>query len=272
MRSLARRLSPITLAVLLVASLVPTAFAADTAEPSAPAIAGAEQTALKLTNQRRASRGLVSLRWDPRLAELARARATYMAETGVFSHTQAGGGNVFDMIEASNIKWYGAGEIIAWNTAGPLDASVAMAVQGWMTSPGHKAILVSKGYNYVGFGMAVSPSSGRRYLVGVYLEGPDRTPSTAKITGWSKVVLDRDHARVTIRWSGRDVRLQVLTAGLRYFQVQRRAAGHAWRDFGTTRSTSVTVRWSRGHTYEVRVRSRDRAGNWSAWQTRTITP
>jgi hypothetical protein len=140
-----------------------------------------------------------------------------------------------------------------------------------MGSPSHRAIVLSDDYNYVGFGVAVA-SNGTRYWAGVYLRGPDRTGSWARIGTWSKVNLDSKYARVTVRWSGGDTRLQVLTSGLRYFQAQRRRDGGAWYDYGTTTAGHLTARWMRGHTYELRLRSRDRRGNWSGWVTRTIVP
>ena len=269
MRSLARRLSPLALAFILVAGLAPAALAADTADESSAAVAASEKSVLTLTNRRRTDAGLVALRWDTRLAELARERAAYMARTGEFSHTQANGTDVFDMVVSAGIKWYAAGEIIAWNTAAALDYSAAFAVQGWMGSPTHKSIVMSKGYNYVGFGLAIS-NSGKRYWAGVYLKGPDRTGAWAKVVGVSKVNLDRRYVRVTIRWAGGDPRLQVLTSGFRYYQVQRRRNGSAWADWGTTTRTSMARRWIRNSTYEFRVRSRDRAGNWGSWVVRTI--
>jgi uncharacterized protein YkwD len=272
MRSPARRLGPLLLALALVGGLVPSAVAADTADLSETALHSAERRAALLTNKRRTDRGLVQLRWDDRLSALARDRAEYMARTGEFSHTQADGTNVFDMIEDSSIRWYGAGEILAWNTAAALEYSAEFAVQGWMASPGHRAIVLSAGYNYVGFGLAISPTTGKRYWAGVYLKGPDRTGSYARIRTWSKSYVDRRYARVTLRWSGADTRLQVLTSGLRYFQVQRRRDGGYWYDYGTTTATSLRTRWLRGHRYELRVRSRDRAGNWSAWVTKVYQP
>src|SRR5690242_17308693 len=141
-----RRLGPFALALVLVVGLAPSVGAADIATDQATMTA-AEHHALDLTNQRRVSRGLVSLRLDSRLTALARARAQYMADTGEFSHVQSNGTSVFDMIEAADISWYAAGEIIAWNTAGPLDYSAEFAVQGWMGSPSHKAIVLSDDYN-----------------------------------------------------------------------------------------------------------------------------
>ena len=268
MRSPARRLSPLALAFLLVVGLAPATFAADAA-PSGAEISAAEKSVLTLTNRRRAAAGLVSLRWDSRLAELAGDRAAYMARSGNFSHTQSNGTDVFDMIQAADITWYAAGEIIAWNTAAALDYSAAFAVQGWMGSPSHKAIVLSKGYNYVGFGLAIS-DSGKRYWAGVYLKGPDRTGGWSKIVDTAKRNLNSTDVRVSIKWAGGDRRLQVLTSGFRYYQVQARRNGGTWRSYPLTTSTSMTKTWRRHNTIDVRVRARDRAGNWGAWATTRI--
>lgn len=271
MRSAIRRLTPLALAAALVVALVPAAAASEL-DTSSTAIAAAEKDVLTLTNRKRVERGLVPLRWDSRMAELARERADYMARTGRFAHTEADGDDVFDMIMANDIDWYGAGEIIAWNTAGPLDYSAAFAVQGWMGSPGHKAIVLSTNYNYVGFGLAIDPDSGKRYWAGVYLKGPDRTGAYSKIKTVSKSRYDARRTKVTITWGGADTKLQVLTSGLRYFQLQRRKNGGDWYTYDITTRTSLTRIWTRGATYEFRVRARDRAGNWGSWKSIIIKP
>ena len=268
MRSPIRRFSPLALAFLLVVGLAPATSAADSA-PSGAQISAAEMSVLTLTNRRRAAAGLVSLRWDSRLADLAGDRAAYMARTGNFSHTQSNGTDVFDLIQAAGITWYGAGEIIAWNSAAALDYSAAFAVQGWMGSPSHKAIVMSKGYNYVGFGLAIS-ASGKRYWAGVYMKGPDRTGAWSKIVGTAKRNLSSTDVRVWVKWAGNDTRLQVLTSGFRYFQGQRRRNGGTWSSYPVTTSISMTRTWRRNNTYDVRVRSRDKAGNWGAWRMVTI--
>lgn len=271
MRSPVRRPALIGLAMALAFGLLPLATVAAGSIP-ATTISAAERSVLDLTNQRRTAAGLVTLRLDPRLATLARDRAEYMAATDSFSHTQADGTNVFDLMNDANIVWYGAGEIIAWNTAAALDYSASFAVRAWMDSPGHKAIIMSSGYNYVGFGLAISPTTGKRYWAGVYMKGPDRTGAWVKIASASSSVVDAKSARITVKWSGNDTRLQVLTSGLRYYQVQKRTDGGAWTDYGTQTATTFARTWARGHTYDVRVRARDKAGNWGAWYARTLKP
>ena len=270
MRSHLRHVGPLALIAMLLAGLVPAATASDL-DTSSAAMRAAEYDALRLTNARRTARGLVKLRLDARLTELARDRARYMAQTGRFSHTQANGTDVFDMIQSSGIRWYAAGEIIAWNTAEPLDDSAAFSVEGWMGSPSHRAIVLSDDYNYVGFGLAIA-ADGTRYWAGVYLRGPDRTGGWTRTGGFSKTNLSSIWARGTVYWSGGDIRLQVLTAGHRYFQVQWRVAGGSWHDQGTTTARQLTKWWRRGWRYEVRVRERDRNGNWGAWATKTLAP
>jgi uncharacterized protein YkwD len=268
MRSPVSRFSPLALAFFLVVSLAPATLASDAA-PTNAEISAAEKSVLTLTNRRRLAADLVSLRWDSRLAELARDRAEYMARTGNFSHTQSNGTDVFDMIQAADITWYAAGEIIAWNTAASLDYSAAFAVQGWMGSPSHKAIVMSKGYNYVGFGLGIS-DSGKRYWAGVYMKGPDRTGAWSKIVGTATRNLSSTDVRVWVKWAGNDTLLQVLTSGFRYYQVQARRNGGTWTSYPVTTRISMTRYWRRNNTYDVRVRARDNAYNWGAWRTVTI--
>lgn len=285
-RRLFRRLGPLALAATLLVSLAPVVSATEGIDTSGPAMAAAEQGALTLTNDQRAQRGLAALPWDARMADLARQRAAYMAATGEFSHTHANGTSVFDMITSSGITWFGAGEIIAWNNAEALDYSVAFAVQGWMGSPPHTAIVLSTEFSRVGFGMAISPTTGKRYWAGVYLKGPATTATTpgatapttdvtpaattasARIRLVSKTRLDARRVRVMLRWTGSNDR-QAASEGQRIFQVQKRRDGGAWNTFDTT-ATSMTRIWRRGHVFQVRVRSRADGGTWSAWSTLKI--
>ena len=265
--ALRRRFAPLLLAGLF---LVPSA-APVSATTTVSAASTAESAALTYANNERTAHGLVALRLDPRVQAIAEGRAQVMAQTDQLSHDQADGNNVFDLLSAAGITWYGAGEIIAWNTTSNLAASAKQAVAQWMGSSPHRAILLSKDYDYVAFGVSVSPTSGKRYWAGVYIKGPDRTGAWTHLYAPTKHILSSTRSRVSFHWTGADTRLQVLTSGLRYFEVQRRFAGGTWVSYGHTTATSLSTSWARGHTYEFRVRAVDRAGNWGSWKTVSVT-
>jgi hypothetical protein len=230
-------------------------------------LAGGELRMVALLNQDRASAGLVPYRVDGRISAIARARANDMATKDYFSHTQPDGRKVFDLITAAGITWYAAGEILAWNTWQPYDASAAAANEGWLGSPSHRGVIMSTGYNYVGVG-AAQAANGRVYWVAVAFKGPDRTGAVAEMRRLARTTGSAVNGGLPVRvqWAGRDVRLQVLTAGLRNYHVQRRIDGGPWRTvwFATT-TTSVVRYHQRGHRYEYRVRGRDNRGNVGSW-------
>ncbi len=259
--------TPFLLAALL---LLPAAapVAATTVDPS---ISAAESAALTYANKERTARGLVPLRLDSRVQAVAHARAETMASADVLSHDQADGNDAFDLLTAAGVKRYGAGEIIAYNTTSTLTTSAKGAITQWMNSSGHRAILLSGNYNYVGFGMAVSSKSGKRYWAGVFIKGPDLSGAWTKLSSPTKQIVDASRTRVSFRWSGADTQLQVLTAGLRYYVAERRIAGGEWASYGTMTATSLTTSWARGHTYEFRVRAVDKVGNWGGWKAVTVT-
>ena len=265
MPALLRRIAPVALAVLLI---VPAAVpvAASTVDTS---VTSAEAAALTYANHERTIRGLVPLRLDSRVAAIAHGRAETMAGADQLSHDQADGNNVFDILSANDVTWYGAGEIIAWNSTSNLTSSAKGAVSQWIHSAGHKAILLSANYNYVAFGVAVSPS-GKRYWAGVYIKGPDRSGAWTALSAPVKQILSSTRTKVVFRWTGSDTPLQVLTSGLRYYQAERRVAGGVWKSYGVTTATSLSTSWSRGYTYEFRVRAVDKVGNWGSWKTVTV--
>jgi hypothetical protein len=83
----------------------------------------------------------------------------------------------------------------------------------------------------------------------------------------TSTIIDRYTARIRVAWTGGDYRVAgATTSGIRYYEVHRRLAGGSWVSLGTTTSTAKSFTGSRRHTYDIRVRSRDRAGNWSAWR------
>jgi len=87
------------------------------------------------------------------------------------------------------------------------------------------------------------------------------------MTSVSKSSVDSGRVKVTVRWTGADTKLQVLTSGFRTYQVQKSVDGGAWYDYGTRTTPSLSRTWARGHTVVVRVRARDGAGNWGSWKS-----
>jgi len=264
-----RRLSASLFAGLLLVSLAGPAAAALPAF-DLTTLVQAEANLGSLVNAERTGQGLVDLQLDPDVVAIARQRAETMAATDLLSHKNPDGSNVFDAIAAAGIPWFGAGEVLVWNSYAAEADSTAQAVAAWLGSPPHRSILLSADFNYVGFGAAVSPISGNRYYAGVLLKRTDRTAAWAKAGTTSQHVLDATRTQVTVRWTGGDPRLQVLTAGLRDYEVQRRVVGGAWRSLGFRAGTSVTETLPRARTYEYRIRARDRAGNRGLWSLLTV--
>ena len=251
-------------------------LAATAASLSGPMIArastqdAAEHELLGLINDARAARGLIAVRPDSRLTAIARARSADMARYHYFGHRQPDGRTVFDILDASPITWYGAGEVLAWDTGYPsIDASAAAARDGWLASASHREVILSRDYNYVGFGYVLDGSTGKRLWTGVFMRGPDRTGGWVRLQPTLELsaagTLNR---RYRIDWTGGDIPLSALTAGLDRYQLQLRADDTSWHWWTT--GTTVTYRdlvvW-RGHWYDVRVRACDRRGNCGAWRS-----
>ena len=267
-----RRLASLFLAGVVAAAIVaPGAATATDPTPDAATLSASEAAMVVALNQDRTSHGLLPVRVDVRLMAIARARSNDMVANHYFGHVQPDGRNVFDIINAAHITWYGAGEIIAWNNYS-MDVTVSAANHQWLGSPGHYAILMSSDYNYVGVGLAFDPATGQKFWTADYLKGPDRTAARASVST-PTVAAGTTSAtrRVHLAWTGYDPRLQVLTSGLRAYGLQRSVDGGIWTTiyFATTLK-SATLNLALGHLYQFRVVARDRAGNHGTWVIRTV--
>ena len=224
----------------------------------------AETEVLHQINAYRASLGLVSLRLDTRIRSISRYRSMDMVEHDYFGHVNSDGRMAWDIVDDAGIAWYRVGEIIASDDWPTLRDSAAAAIRNWKASPTHDAIMKSPEYNYVGVGLATT-GDGWRYWTAVFLRGPDRTPAVGRM-GSTTLTGSGSTLIATIRWSGSDPRLQVLTAGLASHDVSWRVNGGSWTTLASrTTATSLKRSLTSGNRYDIRIRSRDRAGNLGAW-------
>jgi uncharacterized protein YkwD len=119
-----------------------------------------EQT-LALVNQERVKRGYPILKLDPRLTEAARKHSQEMACRNYFSHQSLDGSNPFERMAAEYYPMeYAAENLYAGNQ---IYNTPAMAFDGWMNSPGHRAAMLNPIFDEVGVGYYYNP---RTYLGG----------------------------------------------------------------------------------------------------------
>ncbi len=111
------------------------------------------------------------LRWNDRLAAVARAHSLDMLNQGYFAHQDPQGGSVATRVEAAGMEWQAVGENIALYT------SVARAEAAFMNEPrfskNHRANILSSNFTDVGIGIAQAPD-GRLYITQDFFTGPSR--------------------------------------------------------------------------------------------------
>lgn len=125
-------------------------------------------------NNEREQNGFDRLRWNDRVAEVARRHSLDMAEKDYFDHVDgfgydvdgrmriAGlrsyvvGENIFkeSVIGKTQITYRGGREVSRVNTYKDVETMVEAAVQGWMESPSHRANILNREYRISGIGVA----------------------------------------------------------------------------------------------------------------------
>lgn len=106
-----------------------------------------EAEMLTLINEERAKEGLNALVADTLLREVARMHSRDMFARSYFSHVSPDGHTPFDRIKQADISFRTAGENLA------LAQTLAIAHQGLMDSPGHRANILKESFGRVGIGI-----------------------------------------------------------------------------------------------------------------------
>src|SRR5262249_13969072 len=129
-----------------------------------PAARGGERAVLAAINAVRADHGLAPVRSEGRLGRAARAHSRDMLTRDYFLHESRPAGDSSDErilgFLGPRPRPEGLGEILYWGTgsAGDVDA----AIQGWLDSPPHRAVLLNGDYTRVGIGLGHGRFSGAR--------------------------------------------------------------------------------------------------------------
>lgn len=115
-------------------------------------VGGAAGVEFSLVNQDRAANGVAGLRFSGTLARVAQYRAQDMLNRGYFSHYDPATGQLAfsALMHLWGIPYTTAGENIAWSTNPSMSAINTM----FMTSPEHRANILSGAYHQLGIGVA----------------------------------------------------------------------------------------------------------------------
>lgn len=135
--------------------------------PSIDEATDIERRAFEKTNEARIQNGLDSLTWDPELYSMARAHSESMARLGYFSHETPDGLPLKERAHLQGILHFKViGENIAYNKG--YEDPGGFAVERWLTSSGHRANILYRGFQASAIGSYVS-SDGSVYLTQVFI-------------------------------------------------------------------------------------------------------
>lgn len=139
--------------------------------PKAPQVNLGEMESylLNKVNEQRAAAGLGQVQLSSPATDLARSRSGDMAERNYFSHTTPEGTNFLSMLSGRGIAYKFAGEILARNNY-PDDQATQVAMDSYLNSPAHKAIIMDGRYNTVGVGYAKSGEDAMHYFTVIFVQ------------------------------------------------------------------------------------------------------
>ena len=156
----ASRLAAAAVAAALVAVAAPAAAhgaCANTTTAVSAASTGQVREAVRcLVNAERAQQGLPALDASERLESAASHHSADMVTRHFFQHVSPEGGTLTDRVRKtgylSGTDEWALGENIGWGT-GSLGTPAAI-VRGWMNSPPHRAVILSRRFRDTGVGVA----------------------------------------------------------------------------------------------------------------------
>jgi uncharacterized protein YkwD len=106
---------------------------------------------LSATNDQRKNNDLTVLKLNSSLNSAAQTKANDMVSNNYWSHITASGKTPYSFITAEGYNYQLAGENLAYGFN-----NASEVITGWMNSPEHRANILNKSYQDVGFGVASS--------------------------------------------------------------------------------------------------------------------
>ena len=143
-------------AALLAASVGATLALTAPASAATSSHTTVENQVSTLINTQRTKHGCGALHTDAKLRTVARAHSAEMVVRNYFGHNSYSGAPFNTRIAPTGYT-RGYAENIAWGQRHAADV-----VNGWMSSPGHRANILNCTYNHVGVGLAYK-SNGTPY-------------------------------------------------------------------------------------------------------------
>lgn len=140
-----------------------------------PDIAKAEIAIVELTNAYRKQNALAEVKPNPELAKAARIYAEFLAKTTIFSHT-ADGRQPSDRTQAAGYQHCQVAENLSLNvdSRGFQTQQIAeAAVNGWISSPGHRRNLL--GPYVIDIGVGIAKVTGQDKYLSVQIFGRPQT-------------------------------------------------------------------------------------------------
>lgn len=123
------------------------------ASDSSVSLTAVESYVLQTINDQRVAAGLAPVKLSAELTGIARSRSNDMATRNYFGHTTPEGKQFFGMMTDQKISYQFAGEILARNNY-PDDQAGKVAIDSYLNSAPHRAVIMDGRYNYVGIGHA----------------------------------------------------------------------------------------------------------------------
>ncbi len=150
----------------LIGAILARLYWTRTAPPTPEKVSGLseqESEILGLVNDERARAGQQPLKFSPRLSVIARGHSYDMAMRHYLAHNSPEGVAPADRITGVGIGYQAVGENIYMDDYADPQAVPNHAMRGWLSSPAHRANIVSSKFTETGVGIARS-ADGDTYV------------------------------------------------------------------------------------------------------------